>query len=73
MASVNSPVQVTVNGRPAEVLAAVGYPGTADGYQVNFRLPPDTAKGVAAVQLSAAWIAGWAVNITTNDWPARVN
>ena len=28
LAAVNSPVEVTVNGKPAEVLAAVGYPGT---------------------------------------------
>ena len=62
-AAVNSPVEVTVNGRPAEVLAAVGYPGTLDSYQVNFRVPTDTAKGPASVQVSAAWIAGPAVNI----------
>src|SRR5277367_2597515 len=53
-AAVNSPVDVTVNGKPADVLGAVGYPGAVDGYQVNFRVPPDTAKGVAAIQVSAA-------------------
>jgi hypothetical protein len=57
LASVNSPVEVTVNGKPAEVLAAIGLPGTVDGYQVNFRLPPDTAKGTTTIQVSAAWIA----------------
>lgn len=31
LAVVNSPVEVTVNGKPAEVLAAVGYPGAVDG------------------------------------------
>lgn len=62
-AVVNSPVEVTVNGRPAEVLAAVGYPGAVDGYQVNFRVPSDTAKGVATVQISTAWIAGPEVRI----------
>jgi hypothetical protein len=62
-ASVNSPVEVTVNGKPAEVLAAVGYPGTTDGYQINFRVPPNTGKGPATIQLSAAWIPGSAVNI----------
>jgi hypothetical protein len=31
---------------------------------VNFRVPPDAAKGVATVQVSAAWITGAAVNIT---------
>ncbi len=63
LAAVNSPVEVTVNGRPAEVLAAVGYPGTTDNYQVNFRVPTDTAKGTATVQVSAAWIAGSEVRI----------
>ena len=62
-AVVNSPVDVTVNGTSAEVLAAVGYPGAVDSYQVNFRVPADTAKGVATIQISSAWIVGGAVNI----------
>ena len=62
-AAVNSPVDVTVNGKPAEVLAAVGFPGAVDGYQVNFRVPSDRAKVVATIQVSAAWIAGTAVSI----------
>jgi hypothetical protein len=64
LSNVNSPVTVTVNGEAAEVLAAVGYPGAVDGYQVNFQVPGDAAKGVASVQVTAAWIAGPAVNIT---------
>jgi hypothetical protein len=60
---VNSPVQVRVNGKLAEVLGAVGFPAAADGYQINFRMPQDAAKGVAAIQVSAAWIAGAPVNI----------
>jgi uncharacterized protein (TIGR03437 family) len=60
---VNSPVEVTVNGTSAEVLAAVGFPGTVDSYQVNFRVPSNAAKGAATVQVSAAWIAGPAVTI----------
>jgi uncharacterized protein (TIGR03437 family) len=55
---VNSPIDVSVNGKSAEVLAAVGYPGTVDGYQVNFRLPPGVSAGAATIQISAAWIAG---------------
>ena len=62
-AVVNSPVEVTVNGRPAEVLAAVGYPGAVDSYQVNFRVPSETARGTATVQVTAAWIAGPEVRI----------
>ena len=61
--AVNSPLQVTVNGKPAEVLGAVGYAGATDGYQVNFRVPPDTAKGTAGIQVSAAWVMGALVSI----------
>lgn len=62
-AVVNSPVGVTVNGRAAEVTAAVGFPGAVDGYQVNFRVPPDAARGTATIQVSVAWIAGPEVRI----------
>jgi uncharacterized protein (TIGR03437 family) len=70
---VNSPVAVTVNGKAAEVLGAVGYPGAVDGYQVNFRLPPDTTKGTVSIQLSAAWIGGPPVSIRcmTERFPSR--
>ena len=63
LSAFNSPLTVMVNGKPAEVLAAVGYPGSVDGYQINFRLPSDTAKGTVYIQVSAAWIAGTAVSI----------
>jgi hypothetical protein len=63
LAVVNSPVEVVVNGKPAEVLGAVGLPGQVDGYQVNFRLPPDTGKGLVVIQLSAGWIASVPVRI----------
>ena len=63
LAVVNSPVAVTVNGKPAEVLSAVGYPGALDGYQVNFRVPQDLVSGTATIQVSAAWIAGAPVSV----------
>jgi|SRR5215471_2560940 len=62
-ADVNSPVEVTVNGKAADILGAAGYPGAVDGYQVNFRVPPETTKGAAVIQVSAAWIAGTPVRI----------
>ena len=67
LAVVSSPVTVTVNGKSAEVLGAVGFPGSVGGYQVNFRVPSDALSEtkVATVQVSAAWIAGAAVNIPT--------
>jgi hypothetical protein len=63
LAVVNSPLDVTVNGKSAELLGAVGYPGAVDGYQVNFRVPPGTGAGTATIQISAAWIPGAPVSI----------
>jgi hypothetical protein len=63
LAVVTSPIDVKVNGKSAEVTAAVGYPGAVDGYQVNFLLPQETAKGIATIQISAAWIPGAPVSI----------
>jgi hypothetical protein len=61
--AVNSPVEVTVNGQTAEVINAVGWPGLVDTYRLDFRVPDGTATGMAAIQLTAAWIAGSPVNI----------
>jgi uncharacterized protein (TIGR03437 family) len=44
-------------------MSAVGYPGATDGFQVNFQVPSDTAKGTATLTVSAAWIAAPPVNI----------
>src|SRR5262249_27748766 len=63
LAAVTSPVEVRVGGQRAQVLAAVGFPGSVDGYQVIFRMPANVPKGVAAIQLSVAWIPGAAVTI----------
>ena len=62
-AVVNGPLDVLVNGKSAEVLGAVGYPGSTDGYQVNFRVPADAALGTASLQVSAAWIPSEGVSI----------
>jgi uncharacterized protein (TIGR03437 family) len=56
--AVNSPLEVTVNGRPAEILLSIGRPGTTDRYRVDFRVPEGTTAGLGTVQLSTAWIAG---------------
>lgn len=63
VAAVNSPVQVLVNGKPAEVIGTAGYPGSLDGYQVNFQLPTDAPSGIVNIQVSAAWISSAAVAI----------
>ena len=63
LAVVNSPIEVTVNGQSVEVLGAVGFPGSVDGYQVNFRLPPDMPHGSASIQISVAWIPSVPIKI----------
>ena len=60
---VNSPVAVTVNGQEAHVVNGVGWPGLVNTYRVDFRMPSGLTAGTASVQLSAAWMAGSAVQI----------
>jgi hypothetical protein len=60
---VNSPVDVTVNGKSADVLNKIGWPGLVDTYRVDFRMPEGIVAGMVAIQLTAAWIAGPSVNI----------
>jgi hypothetical protein len=60
---VNSPVDVTVNGRPAEVINNTGWPGLVDTYRIDFRVPDGTTAGMASIQITAAWIAGPGVRI----------
>ena len=60
---VNSPVGVTVNGRPAEVINNIGWAGSVDTYRIDFRVPDGTTAGMAPIQITAAWIAGPDVRI----------
>ncbi|HJZ96734.1 MAG TPA: hypothetical protein VKE70_09500 [Candidatus Solibacter sp.] len=64
---VNSPTQIMVNGTAVPVMFAGGYPGTVNGYQVNFRLPDGTALGLASVSLNVGWINGSEVKIPVSD------
>jgi hypothetical protein len=63
---VNSPIEMTVNGVLVEVLYAGGYPGTTNTYQVNFRLPAGVPPGLAAIQISSAWIVSPEVGIAVH-------
>ena len=56
-------MEATVNGQQAEVVKKIGWPGETDLYRVDFRVPAGTYTGMAAVQLTAAWIPGPAVAI----------
>jgi uncharacterized protein (TIGR03437 family) len=66
LADVNSPVEITLNDKSAEVLRAFGKPGSVDTYQVDFRLPLDTSIGAASLQVSTAWIRSAPVSITVH-------
>jgi uncharacterized protein (TIGR03437 family) len=56
--TVNSPLDVTVNGQPAEVINKIGWPGLVDTYRVDFRVPESATAGQVLLQLTSAWIAG---------------
>jgi uncharacterized protein (TIGR03437 family) len=60
---VYSPVEVAVNGNAAQVINAIGWPGQADVYRVDFRVPEGTPAGSASLMLSVAWIVGPEVKI----------
>jgi uncharacterized protein (TIGR03437 family) len=55
---VNSPLEASVNGRPADIVNKIGWPGTTDTYRVDIRIPDGTAPGMAALRLTAAYIPG---------------
>jgi len=60
---VNSPIQVSVNGQPGDVINRIGWPGRVDVYRVDFRLPQSISGKIASIQLITAWIPGPAVPI----------
>ncbi|MCC6366484.1 MAG: hypothetical protein IT165_23445 [Bryobacterales bacterium] len=60
---VNSPVDVTMNGKTLEVINKVGWPGAVDLYRVDVRVPSGLTAGMATIQLTAAWIPGPTVDI----------
>jgi tetratricopeptide (TPR) repeat protein len=60
---VNSPLEVTVNGKETAVLNKLGWGGTYDLYRVDFRVPSGLAPGTATIQLTAVWIPGPQVEI----------
>jgi hypothetical protein len=59
----NSPIDISIGGLPADVLYAGGYPGSTDGFQVNFRLPTGVKSGTHTLKLTAAFIPGSDVSI----------
>jgi uncharacterized protein (TIGR03437 family) len=60
---VNSPVDVTVNGKPAVVVNKIGWPTLNNVYRVDFVVPDEIGAGAAILGLSVAWINGAEVKI----------
>lgn len=56
------PVNVFVNGQPAEVINKVGWPGTTDQYRIDVRVPSGISRS-AMLRIEAAWIPGGATII----------
>jgi uncharacterized protein (TIGR03437 family) len=56
--AVNSPLEVTINGKPSDVVNKFGWPGTTDKYRLDIRVPDGIAPGMAALQVAAAFIQG---------------
>ena len=61
--AVNSPVEVAVNGKAAQVVNAIGWPGMHKVYRVDLRVLEGSAAGTATLGLSVAWINGPEVKI----------
>jgi hypothetical protein len=67
VAKVNAPLQATIGGRAAELLAAVGDPGQTGVYRVDLRVPDDVMAGMAVVQLITAFIPSAPVEIPVHE------
>ena len=69
---VNSPVDVTVNGKPASVVVKVGWPTMTNVYRVDFVVPEGTAPGMASVVPTVAWINGSEANPTSAHFLVQI-
>jgi hypothetical protein len=62
---VNSPIEMTVDGQPVEILNQIGWPGEQNVYRLDFRMPK-SAGSTALLQLAVAWISGPAFAIAVH-------
>ena len=54
----SSPVDVLVNGSPADLFSAAGHPGATNVYDLEFRIPQSAPKGTATVQIFVGYVGG---------------
>lgn len=60
---VNSDVEVTIGGQPADVILKAGWPGEVGVYRLDIRVPGGVQPGNAKLQVTAAWIPSEEVRI----------
>jgi Dolichyl-phosphate-mannose-protein mannosyltransferase len=53
LAQVTSPLEVRVDGRPAEIWVKIGWPGRVNRYRVDFRLPKSAGPGTHVVAVTS--------------------
>jgi uncharacterized protein (TIGR03437 family) len=59
---VNSPIEMTIGGEPAEVVNQVGWPGERNLYRLDIRIP-NVSGSRAMLEFTVAWIRGRAIDI----------
>lgn len=55
---VASPISITVDGRPADVVVKIGWPQAVNRYRVDFRMPQNIRPGNADVQVTCGGLTG---------------
>ncbi|MBL8227086.1 MAG: hypothetical protein JNL98_01360 [Bryobacterales bacterium] len=60
---VSTPIEALVNDAPAEVINAIGWPGSRDEYRVDIRVPSGATPGTAKVQVNGAYLPGAVFNL----------
>ena len=63
LSPVSIPIEALVNDAPAEVINAVGWPGSRDQYRVDIRVPSGVAPGTAKLQVNGAFLPGVPLNL----------
>ncbi len=60
---VAAPVEVEIDGKPADVLRKIGWPETVNQYRVDFRIPPTAARGKRPLTIACRGVTGPPVDI----------
>ena len=67
-AEVASPLQVRVDGVPAEILLKIGWPNKTNVYRVDFRIPENARSGSVVVEVTCGEIVGPPMQLPILAW-----